>query len=189
MPDTAHPPDLAGVLDRLAVIEALVARQAATPAPQAAPPITIGPFTNVPAPGSPIRSDWAQQITNFVVGFDPGVKAGYGVVAGSALVTITNGRGSIPFGVTFLPSPLPVVVLTNGDATIPHTPAVETVSTTGIAVYAFAIAATPTPAVNGVYRINWHAVGLRAPTGLAKPGPADGSVDDRDDPTDPADPA
>lgn len=30
------------------------------------PPITIGPFTSVPAPGSPIRSPWAQQITNFV---------------------------------------------------------------------------------------------------------------------------
>jgi hypothetical protein len=30
-------------------------------------PITIGPFTNVPAPGSPIRSDWTQQITQFVV--------------------------------------------------------------------------------------------------------------------------
>ena len=29
-------------------------------------PITIGPFANVPAPGSPIRSDWAQQITTFV---------------------------------------------------------------------------------------------------------------------------
>lgn len=32
------------------------------------PPITIGPFANVPAPGSPIRSDWAQQITNYVTG-------------------------------------------------------------------------------------------------------------------------
>lgn len=31
------------------------------------PPITIGPFTNVPAPGSPIKSDWPQQITNYVV--------------------------------------------------------------------------------------------------------------------------
>lgn len=32
------------------------------------PPVTIGPFTNVPAPGSPIRSDWAQQITAYVLG-------------------------------------------------------------------------------------------------------------------------
>jgi len=30
------------------------------------PPITIGPFENVPAAGSPIRSDWAQQISRFV---------------------------------------------------------------------------------------------------------------------------
>lgn len=30
------------------------------------PPITIGPFTNVPAPGSPIKSDWPQQITTGV---------------------------------------------------------------------------------------------------------------------------
>lgn len=31
------------------------------------PPITIGPFANVPAPGSPIKSDWAQDITNGLV--------------------------------------------------------------------------------------------------------------------------
>ena len=30
------------------------------------PPITIGPFDNVPAPGSPIRSDWAQEISQYV---------------------------------------------------------------------------------------------------------------------------
>jgi hypothetical protein len=30
------------------------------------PPITIGPFTNVPAPGSPIRSDWSQSISSYV---------------------------------------------------------------------------------------------------------------------------
>jgi hypothetical protein len=27
------------------------------------PPITVGPFNNVPAPGSPIRSDWPQSVT------------------------------------------------------------------------------------------------------------------------------
>jgi hypothetical protein len=31
------------------------------------PPITIGPFSNVPAPGSGVKSDWAQQITNYVL--------------------------------------------------------------------------------------------------------------------------
>jgi hypothetical protein len=30
------------------------------------PPITIGPFANVPAPGSGVKSDWAQQITHYV---------------------------------------------------------------------------------------------------------------------------
>lgn len=34
----------------------------------AAPPITIAPFTNVPAPGSPIASAWAQDITTAVAG-------------------------------------------------------------------------------------------------------------------------
>lgn len=29
--------------------------------------VTIGPFTNTPAPGDPIRSAWAQQITRYVV--------------------------------------------------------------------------------------------------------------------------
>jgi hypothetical protein len=29
------------------------------------PPIPIGPFTNVPAPGSPIASAWAQQVTQY----------------------------------------------------------------------------------------------------------------------------
>ena len=31
------------------------------------PPIVIGAFANVPAPGSPIRSDWAQQATRAVI--------------------------------------------------------------------------------------------------------------------------
>lgn len=30
------------------------------------PPITIGPFANVPAPGSGVKSDWAQQISQYV---------------------------------------------------------------------------------------------------------------------------
>lgn len=31
------------------------------------PPVTIGPFTNVPAPGSGVKSDWPQQISQYVV--------------------------------------------------------------------------------------------------------------------------
>ena len=45
------------------------------------PPITIGPFTNVPAPGSPIRSDWTQQITTYAVDIE--ARTAY-VVAGVA---------------------------------------------------------------------------------------------------------
>lgn len=30
------------------------------------PPITIGPFANVPAPGSPIRSDWCQDVSTYI---------------------------------------------------------------------------------------------------------------------------
>ncbi|HEY6416330.1 MAG TPA: hypothetical protein VIX41_08835 [Acidimicrobiales bacterium] len=50
---------------RLRMLEAFVAQRLA-PAPMAAPPITIGPFNNVPAPGSPIRSDWPQSISTYV---------------------------------------------------------------------------------------------------------------------------
>lgn len=35
--------------------------------PLASPPVVIGPFDNVPAPGSPIRSDWPQEISSYVV--------------------------------------------------------------------------------------------------------------------------
>lgn len=39
------------------------------------PPITIGPFTNVPAPGSGIRSDWAQQASTLITtSVDAGTK-------------------------------------------------------------------------------------------------------------------
>jgi len=53
------------------------------------PPITIGPFTNVPAPGSPIASAWPQQITTYVVN-DLQPKSGFRI----AVVSVpTNGNG------------------------------------------------------------------------------------------------
>ena len=55
----------AELADRVAMLEAFVA--AAQITPMAAPPVVIGPFANVPAPGSPIRSDWPQQISQYVV--------------------------------------------------------------------------------------------------------------------------
>jgi hypothetical protein len=57
--------------DRVSMLEAVISRMVAPralePAPAAAPPIVIGPFDNVPAPGSPIRSDWPQEISQYVV--------------------------------------------------------------------------------------------------------------------------
>ncbi len=61
-----------GLNNRLMLVEAILAQLTGpVVAPRANPPITIGPFANVPAPGSPIRSDWPQQITNYVVNNDP----------------------------------------------------------------------------------------------------------------------
>lgn len=55
------------------------------------PPITIGPFANVPAPGSPIRSDWPQQITNYVVGRTAIIGQGATLVpAGNVDVNVTS---------------------------------------------------------------------------------------------------
>jgi len=48
------------------------------PAQLAAPPIVIGPFTNVPAPGSPIRSDWPQTISQYCADGKAGDHVGHG---------------------------------------------------------------------------------------------------------------
>lgn len=59
------------------------------------PPITIGPFNNVPAPGSPIKSDWAQAITTYVVGKAAPLHA---VVFRTTELTLASGvLTSIPF--------------------------------------------------------------------------------------------
>jgi hypothetical protein len=52
----------------MATLEELEARLAALedrvgPAPRAVPPITIGELTDVPAPGSPIASQWTQEVS------------------------------------------------------------------------------------------------------------------------------
>lgn len=51
------------------------------------PPITIGPFANVPAPGSPIRSDWPQQLTTYAVNLASRGEASTG--AGKTGITLT----------------------------------------------------------------------------------------------------
>lgn len=52
------------------------------------PPVTIGPFTNVPAPGSGVKSDWPQQISQYVT--DHASELFYGqIVADIALTAVT----------------------------------------------------------------------------------------------------
>lgn len=80
-------------------------------APRATPPVVIGPFPNVPAPGSPIRSDWPQQITHYVV--DRGVgtwlynvtvneASAIRVEAGTAIYTLSGlGVATITYPVPF----------------------------------------------------------------------------------------
>ena len=53
------------------------------------PPISIPPFANVPAPGSPIKSDWPQQITQYVVDIQARI-AGGSSFAATANVSAPN---------------------------------------------------------------------------------------------------
>ena len=59
------------------------------------PPITIGPFTNVPAPGSPIKSDWPQSLTNYLWSRYPRGFMGWGT-SPSALNGIGNVDTDVP---------------------------------------------------------------------------------------------
>ena len=56
-------------------------------------PITIGPFDNVPAPGSPIASAWAQEISTYVVNSPArhavGMFSASQAIAGGGNVTIS----------------------------------------------------------------------------------------------------
>ena len=98
MSDEPSPP-AADLEARVALLETLVARGLAAPAPTAAPPIVIGPFDNVPAPGSPIRSDWPQEITNYVVDLRNGLMF---LRSGSTSVTTDpSGLASVTYGITY----------------------------------------------------------------------------------------
>jgi hypothetical protein len=60
-----------------------------------APPITIGELSNVPAPGSPVASSWAQDATKRIVQRFPTVaalKAATGFVAAGAMGYVTGTR-------------------------------------------------------------------------------------------------
>lgn len=95
---------------RLTVLEALVARGLAAPAPMAAPPIVIGPFSSVPAPGSPIRSQWAQEVSQYtwahgIVATATAESAAHTIAASGAQVALT-----VP--VTAYPSHRTVIIAT-----------------------------------------------------------------------------
>jgi hypothetical protein len=79
---------------RLAAIEARLG-----PAPQAVPPVTIGELTDVPAPGSPIASPWAQETTNRIMHRFVNVAERDAkwpaAVAGSGALCVTTGDGTV----------------------------------------------------------------------------------------------
>lgn len=84
------------------------------------PPIVIGPFNNVPAPGSPIRSDWPQQITQYAVDSRTTINAlikQNGMVATVGILKTgtvdANGDILVNFGVTFKAKP--TIVITSAD--------------------------------------------------------------------------
>jgi hypothetical protein len=58
----------------------------------ASPPITIGPFDNVPAPGSPIRSNWPQEISQYVTFL--GQTAGAWTTWGGVETVLTDAGGN-----------------------------------------------------------------------------------------------
>lgn len=66
------------------------------------PPITIGPFANVPAPGSPIKSDWPQQTAQYIYDKVP-------LVLSSALVaTVTCPASALTTALTYTTPSLPL---------------------------------------------------------------------------------
>ena len=91
--------------------------------PTANPPIVIGPFTNVPAPGSPIGSDWPQSASNWMANAMRLYKDGAIVAAASdrlmviggnvVINTDASGTGRYDFPTAFAATP--VGVAHNGD--------------------------------------------------------------------------
>lgn len=105
------------------------------------PPITIGPFTNVPAPGSPIASNWAQQITQYVVdrhahgGSVVGPAGNY--PAGTDFITVNVAAYPVARMVSMAYSALAVANTAGMDVTM-------TFNGTGVAAWRFALAETTT---------------------------------------------
>lgn len=101
----AKPPDLLELETRLAALEARIG-----PAPQAVPPVTIGELGDVPAPGSPIASQWATEVTRRslhrfanVATRDANYPAA-GAGAGAVCVTLDTNTEWVSNGTTWLPT-------------------------------------------------------------------------------------
>jgi hypothetical protein len=100
--DTATNTTMAELEARLAELEARIG-----PAPQAVPPVTIGELTDVPAPGAPVASQWATEVTRrsvhrfaTVAARDtayPAASAGPGAVC----ITLDTGTVWVVFGATW----------------------------------------------------------------------------------------
>jgi hypothetical protein len=101
------------------------------------PPIVIGTFDNVPAPGSPIRSDWPQEISTLVTAHTVDIAAAmvhstlFGVdkigllrLAGGNSVQTSNANGelSIVFAHPFAFAPLCFAMTANPVQSTLYTP-------------------------------------------------------------------
>lgn len=137
-------------------------------------PITIGPFDNVPAPGDPIRSPWAQEISQYAYDLNVPIQNAtpsgkfYTAPLWSGRLMIVGGYGAfstdaagvttIPYGQTFAVEPLVMAAqnLQTKGATVSPTAVTNTYmqvmgrwTTTGAAVG------------NDVLDVWWIAIGQR----------------------------
>jgi hypothetical protein len=132
------------------------------------PPITIGPFANVPAPGSGIRSDWAQQISTWVDGMQlPNTLGGqahpYGrlqIVTGQVAVVLdANGNVAVAF------PGAPFVNVVSVVATNTKFPVVHVVSAVSLTLSGFTLAVnrldTGAPAASEACQATYIAIGRR----------------------------
>jgi hypothetical protein len=67
------------------------------------PPIVIGPFANVPAPGSGVKSDWPQQISTFVTALPRGVIGAHQLATAFATVAPHTNYQDTGLTLTFTP--------------------------------------------------------------------------------------
>jgi len=122
------------------------------------PPITIGPFDNVPAPGSPIRSDWAQEISQWVTNIGPSFVQG--VTGSVSLDQFGNFSASYQRPYSGPPGVSAQIVLVDG-TTSPET--FRTVLTNVTPTYfTVNVYQNATKLVNATIVLSWMAAGVVA---------------------------